>query len=171
MTMAKITLKGNPINTVGELPKAGEKAPDFILTKTDLSDVSLKDFAGKTIVLNIFPSVDTDICATSVRKFNAQINNYEDAVVLCASRDLPFALGRFCGAEGLDNVIAVSELRNLEFGDNYGVRIVDGPLAGLLARSVVIIDKNGNIIYTQQVPEIVDEPDYDNALAQLNKKG
>jgi thiol peroxidase len=169
--MAKITLKGNPINTVGELPKAGDKAPDFILTKTDLSDVSLKDFAGKTIVLNIFPSVDTDICATSVRKFNAQINNYEDAVVLCASRDLPFALGRFCGAEGLDNVIAVSELRNLDFGNSYGVRIVDGPLAGLLARSVIIIDKNGKVVYTQMVPEIVEEPDYESALAQLTQKG
>lgn len=169
--MAQITMKGKPINTMGDLPKIGEKAPDFILTKTDLSDVSLKDFAGKMIVLNIFPSVDTNICATSVRKFNAQINNYKDAVVLCASRDLPFALGRFCGAEGLDNVIAVSELRNLEFGTNYGVRIVDGPLAGLLARSVVVIDKNGKVIYTQQVPEIGEEPDYETALAQLNKKG
>jgi thioredoxin-dependent peroxiredoxin len=169
--MAQITMKGKPINTMGELPETGEKAPDFILTKTDLSDVSLKDFAGKMIVLNIFPSVDTNICATSVRKFNAQINNYKDAVVLCASRDLPFALGRFCGAEGLDNVIAVSELRNLEFGTNYGVRIVDGPLAGLLARSVVVIDKKGKVIYTQQVPEIGEEPDYETALAQLNKKG
>ncbi len=169
--MAKITLKGNPINTVGDLPKVGENAQDFILTKTDLSDVSLKDFAGKTIVLNIFPSVDTEICATSVRKFNAQINNFENAVVLCASRDLPFALGRFCGAEGLDNVIAVSELRNLDFGKNYGVRIIDGPLAGLLARSVVIIDQNGKVVYTQLVPEIVEEPDYESALAQLNKKG
>jgi thioredoxin-dependent peroxiredoxin len=115
--------------------------------------------------------VDTDICATSVRKFNAQINNYENAVVLCVSRDLPFALGRFCGAEGLDNVIAVSELRILEFGNSYGVRIMDGPLAGLLARSVVIIDKSGKVVYTQLVPEIVQEPDYESALDQLNKKG
>lgn len=168
--MAKITLKGNPINTIGELPKPGKNAPDFILTKTDLSDVSLKDFSGKTLVLNIFPSVDTDICATSVRKFNAEINKFENASVLCISRDLPFALGRFCGAEGLDNVIAVSELRNLDFGKNYGVRIIDGPLAGLLARSVVIIDTHGKVVYTQQVPEIVQEPDYDGALANLKKK-
>lgn len=168
--MAQITLKGNPINTVGELPKVGDKAPDFVLTKTDLSDVTLKDFDGKTLVLNIFPSVDTDICATSVRKFNAEISKYENAAVLCISRDLPFALGRFCGAEGLDNVIAVSELRNLEFGKNYGVRIMDGPLAGLLARSVVIIDSDGKVVYTQQVPEIVEEPDYESALDNLNKK-
>lgn len=169
--MAKITLKGNPINTLGELPKIGENALDFLLTRTDLTDVSLQDFTGKTIVLNIFPSVDTEICATSVRKFNAQISNYEDAIVLCISRDLPFALGRFCGAEGLSNVIAVSELRNLDFGTNYGARILDGPLAGLLARSVVIIDKNGKVVYTQMVPEIVEEPDYESALARLNKKG
>ncbi|MFO8085664.1 MAG: thiol peroxidase [Desulfobacterales bacterium] len=168
--MAQITLKGNPINTVGELPKVGNKAPDFVLTKTDLSDVTLKDFDGKTLVLNIFPSVDTDICATSVRKFNAEISKYENAAVLCISRDLPFALGRFCGAEGLNNVIAVSELRNLEFGKNYGVRIMDGPLAGLLARSVVIIDSDGKVVYTQQVPEIVEEPDYESALDNLNKK-
>ena len=168
--MAQITLKGNPVNTNGELPKVGDSAPDFVLTKTDLSDVSLKDFSGKTIVLNIFPSVDTEVCSMSVRRFNGEINQYENAVVLCASVDLPFAHARFCGAEGLDNVISVSELRNKNFGNDYGVRIIDGPLAGLLARAVVIIDPNGKVVYTELVPEIAQEPDYDAALGVLQKK-
>lgn len=165
--MARITLKGNPVNTVGELPETGKAAPDFLLTKTDLSDISLKDFAGKTLVLNIFPSVDTPVCATSVRKFNAEINKFENAVVLCVSRDLPFAMERFCGAEGLDNVIPASVVRNLDFGDKYGVAIADGPLAGFLARAIVIVDGDGKVTYTQQVPEIAQEPDYEDALAQL----
>lgn len=165
--MARITLKGNPVNTVGELPETGKAAPDFLLTKTDLSDISLKDFAGKTVVLNIFPSVDTPVCATSVRKFNAEINKFENAVALCVSRDLPFAMERFCGAEGLDNVIPASVIRNLDFGEKYGVAIADGPLAGLLARAIVIIDGEGKVTYTQQVPEIAQEPDYEDALAQL----
>ena len=168
--MAQITLKGNPVNTIGDLPKVGDKAPDFVLTKTDLSDVSLKDFAGKTVVLNIFPSVDTEVCSMSVRRFNAEINHYDNAVVLCASADLPFAHARFCGAEGLDNVISVSELRDKEFGTRYGIRIIDGPMAGLLARAVVIIDTDGKVVYTELVPEIAQEPDYEAALRFLKKK-
>ena len=165
--MAQITLQGNPVKISGELPEVGDMAPDFVLTKTDLTDVSLKDFAGKTIVLNIFPSVDTGVCAMSVRRFNAEISNCENAVVLCASLDLPFAHARFCGAEGLEEVISVSELRNRDFGDGYGVRIMEGPLAGLLARAVVIVDPAGKIVYTQLVAEIAQEPDYEAALAVL----
>jgi thiol peroxidase len=137
------------------------------LTKTDLADVSLKDFAGKRIVLNIFPSIDTSVCAMSVRKFNAEAEKLTNTVVLCVSLDLPFAHSRFCGAEGLKNVVSVSELRKRAFGENYGVRIVEGPLAGLLARSVVIIDENGNVMYTEQVPEIAQEPNYAAALKAL----
>ncbi|MCP3663476.1 MAG: thiol peroxidase [Gammaproteobacteria bacterium] len=162
--MAQITLKGNPINTSGTLPAVGSQAPDFVLTKTDLSDVSLKDLQGKRVILNIFPSIDTDICAASVRHFNADVNTLENTVVLCVSLDLPFAHGRFCGAEGLENVESVSELRSHDFGEQYGVRIVDGPLAGLLSRAVVVLDENGNVTYTQQVPEIVQEPDYEAVL-------
>ena len=165
--MAQITLKANPIHTVGELPKIGEQAPAFVLTKTDLSDVTLKDFLGKKVVLNIFPSIDTAVCALSVRRFNAEIGKFGNAVALCVSLDLPFAHARFCGAEGLQNVIAVSELRDRAFGDRYGIRIVDGPLAGLLARAVVVIDENGKVIYTQLVPEIAQEPDYQAALDVL----
>jgi thioredoxin-dependent peroxiredoxin len=165
--MAEITAGGKPVHTSGELPAIGSPAPDFLLTKNDLSDVSLKDFAGQRIVLNIFLSVDTGTCATSVRRFNAEIDKVANAVCLCVSRDLPFAQARFCGAEGLDRVISVSELRNLDFGERYGVRISDGPLAGLLARSVVVIDEKGKVIYRQLVPEIQDEPDYEAALAIL----
>jgi len=166
--MAKITFKGNPVTTVGELPSTGEKAPDFILTRTDLSDLSLKDVAGKTVVMNIFPSIDTSVCAMSVRKFNAEISKYGNTVVLCISRDLPFAHARFCGAEGLNNVISLSELRNSDFGNRYGVRISDGPLAGLFARAIIILDGNGRVIYTQMVPEIAEEPDYGNAFKTLS---
>lgn len=162
--MAQITLKGQAIHTVGSLPQPGAQAPDFILTKTDLSDVSLQDFAGKRIVFNIFPSIDTSVCATTVRRFNAEINKISNAVCLCASLDLPFAHARFCGTEGLDNVVSVSELRNRDFGNQYGVRIADGPLAGLLARAVVIIDQQGKVVYTELVPEIAQEPDYEAAL-------
>jgi thiol peroxidase len=145
----------------------GSSAPDFVLTKTDLSDVKLSDFRGKKVVLNVFPSIDTPVCAMSVRAFNARINQHPNAVVLCASRDLPFAHARFCGAEGLQNVISVSELRNREFGEAYGVRIAEGPLGGLFARAVVVIDERGKVIYRQLVPEIGQEPDYDQALAAL----
>ncbi len=165
--MAQITLGGQPIHTIGQLPRIGEAAPDFVLTKTDLTDVSLKDFAGRRLVLNIFPSVDTPVCAMSVRRFNAEIDKIDNAVCLCVSRDLPFAHARFCGAEGLVNVVSVSELRNRDFGDQYGVRVMDGPLAGLLARAVVVIAATGRVIYTELVPEIKQEPDYAAALRAL----
>ena len=165
--MAAITLKGNPINTCGELPAVGSAAPDFSLTTSALADVSLKDYAGKRVVLNIFPSIDTGVCAASVRRFNAEVSKLDNAVVLCASLDLPFAHARFCGAEGLEDVISVTELRARGFGEDYGVRIVDGPLAGLLARAVVILDENHKVAYVEQVPEITQEPDYDKALAAL----
>ena len=165
--MAEITLKGNKINTNGELPAVGTAAPDFRLTKTDLSDVTLKDFAGKKVVLNIFPSVDTPVCATAVRKFNEAVAGIEGVVVLCVSVDLPFAHARFCGAEGIEGVVSVSELRGREFGEVYGVRIVDGPLEGILARAVVVLDGEGKVTYTELVPEIAQEPDYDAALAAV----
>lgn len=165
--MAKITLKGNAIHTIGELPKVGSQAPAVKLTKTDLSEVDLKQFKGKRVILNIFPSLDTSTCATSVRKFNEAASRLSDTTVLCVSMDLPFAQARFCGAENLQNVIPVSVFRHLEFGKNFGVVITDGPLAGLLSRAIVILDENGKVIYTQQVPEIVDEPDYTAALKAI----
>ncbi|MBF0133646.1 MAG: thiol peroxidase [Magnetococcales bacterium] len=165
--MAHIKLKGNPFNTCGTLPSVGAAAPDFQLTKTDLSDVSLKDFAGKKIVLNIFPSIDTPVCAASVRHFNEAVSKLSNTVVLCISLDLPFAHDRFCGAEGLKNVISVSELRKRGFGEAYGVRIIDGPLAGLFSRAIVIVNAAGKVSYTEQVPEITQEPDYAKALAAL----
>ncbi|WMP16386.1 thiol peroxidase [Thiothrix lacustris] len=162
--MATITLQGNPIETVGELPAVGSNAPAFALTKTDLSEVSLQDFAGKTVILNIYPSVDTGICAASTRKFNEVASSNPNVVVLCISADLPFAHSRFCGAEGLENVVSLSTFRNADFGSNYGVTITTGPLAGLMSRAVVIV-KDGKVTYTEQVPEIAQEPDYDAALA------
>lgn len=165
--MATVTLKGNAINTSGDLPGVNEKAPDFSLVKNDLSPATLRDFKGKKVVLNIFPSVDTGTCAASVRKFNQEASNLENTVVLCISRDLPFAQARFCGAEGLDNVVALSDFRERNFGKNYGVEFVDGPLAGLLSRSVVVLDENGTVLHAQQVAETVDEPDYDTALKAL----
>jgi len=165
--MAEIALKGNKINTVGDLPAVGSQAPDFTLTKTDLSDLKLGDLSGKKVVLNIFPSLDTDVCAASVRRFNAEAQNMDNTVVVCASLDLPFAHGRFCTTEGLENVVSASELRDRSFGEAYGVRIVDGPLAGLLSRAVVVIDEDGKVVYTEQVPEIVEEPKYEAALQAL----
>jgi len=165
--MATITFKGNPVHTVGELPKKGEKAPDFCLTRGDLGDVSLKDFAGKKKILNIVPSLDTPVCAISTKRFNQEIGKLDNVVVLAVSNDLPFAQKRFCDAEKVDKVVSVSELRNREFGDRYGVRISDGPLAGLLSRAVVVIDENDNVVYTEQVPEIAQEPNYDQALAAV----
>lgn len=162
--MARTSFKGSPVNTIGELPGVGSKAPDFVLTKTDLTDITLKDVAGKKVVMNIFPSIDTEICAMSVRRFNAEIDKFRNAVVLCISMDLPFAHARFCGAEGLKNVISVSELRGRDFGTRYGVRIVDGPLAGLFARSIVVLDEKGTVIYNQLVKEITEEPDYEKAM-------
>ena len=165
--MAQITLKGNPIETIGELPSIGTRAPSFELTKTDMSDVSLEDFAGKTIVMNIFTSLDTSVCAASVRRFNMEASRFDDTIVLCISADLPFAHKRFCEAEGLEDVIPLSVFRSPAFGDDYGVTITTGPLKGLLSRAIVIIDKSGNVIYTEQVPEIAQEPDYDSALNAL----
>ena len=165
--MATIALNGNPIHTIALLPEVGKPAPDFLLTKTDLSDISLSEFKGKKTVLNIFPSLDTSVCATSVRKFNAEAEKHADTTVLCVSKDLPFAHARFCSAEGLTNVIPASELRNSNFGNDYGVLIIDGPLAGLFSRAVVIVDEEGSVIYTEQVPDIVQEPDYAAALAAL----
>lgn len=165
--MAQITLKGNPINTYGELPPVGSFAPEFKLTAKDLTDKTLKDFAEKRIVLNIFVSLDTSTCAMSVRKFNAEAANLQNTVVLCISKDLPFAQARFCGAEGLDNVITLSQMRDMNFGKDYGLEQVDGPMAGLLSRAVVILDETGKIIYEEQVPEISQEPDYEAALKAL----
>jgi thiol peroxidase len=161
--MATITLKGNQIHTSGNLPAVGTTAPDFTLTKTDLSDVKLSDFKGKKVVLNIFPSLDTDVCAASVRHFNADVEKLANTVVLCISRDLPFAHKRFCTTEGLANVVSLSELRKFEFGETYGVRITDGPLAGLMSRAVVVLDENQKVVYTEQVSEIVQEPNYEAA--------
>ncbi len=165
--MAKITLKGNPVNTIGTLPEKGSQAPEFRLVAGDLSRKGLGDFDGKRLVLNIFPSLDTPTCAASVRRFNQLASERDDVKVLCISRDLPFAQARFCGAEGLDNVITLSDYENGSFGKDYGVEIVDGPLAGLHSRAVVVIDADGKVTYTQQVPEIVDEPDYDDVLKNL----
>ena len=165
--MASITLGGNPINTNGELPKVGSTAPEFQLVKNDLSVASLADFAGKKLVLNIFPSIDTGTCATSVRTFNAKASALENTTVLCISRDLPFAQKRFCGAEGLENVENLSDFKSGDFGKNFGLEIVDGPLAGLHSRAVVILDENGVVKYTEQVSEIADEPNYEAALAAL----
>lgn len=166
--MAKVTLGGNPISTSGELPVTGAKAPDFSLTTADLSDVSLATYAGKKVILNIFPSIDTDVCAASVRRFNAEAAKLGGTVVLCVSRDLPFAQKRFCGAEGLDNVVTLSSMRSSDFGKAYGVLITDGPLAGLFARAIVVLDGSGKVVKTQLVPEIKQEPDYDAALAAVS---
>ena len=165
--MAQITLKGNTINTVGNLPQVGSQAKDFALVATDLSVKNLADYKGSRIVLNIFPSVDTGTCATSVRKFNEKASSLENTKVLCISRDLPFAQNRFCGAEGLANVVNLSDFKENSFGNDYGVTITDGPLAGLHSRAVIVIDENGMVKYTEQVAEIVDEPNYEAALTAL----
>ncbi len=168
--MANVTLKGNPARTSGDLPETGRKAPDFTLTRTDLSDVSLLDFRGSRIVLNIFPSVDTPVCSATVRRFNQEISRQDNAVALCISRDLPFAHSRFCEAEGLKEVIPLSEMRHRDFGTSYGLHLQEGPLAGLLARAVFILDETGTILYQQLVDEITEEPDYEQALAALRAK-
>ena len=165
--MADITLGGNTIHTIGSLPEVNSKAPDFLLTKNDLSDVTLKDFSGKKVILNIFPSLDTGLCATTVRKFNKEAAKLDKTAVLAISADLPFAHKRFCETEGIENVVTLSDLRNKEFGEKFGVRIIDGPLAGLLARSVVVLDENGIVIYTELVPEIEQEPNYEAAVEAL----
>lgn len=165
--MASITLKGNQIHTLGNLPEVGKSAPNFELVKNDLSTVTLSDFQGKRLVLNIFPSIDTGICAMSVRKFNEEASQLNNTEVLCISRDLPFAQQRFCGAEGIDNVTTLSDFATGNFGINYHLQIIDGPMAHLHSRAVVVVDENGKVIYTEQVPEIVQEPDYEAALNAL----
>jgi thiol peroxidase len=164
--MAEITLQGNPIHTSGNLPQVGSDAPDFTLVASDMSDRSLSDYAGKTLVLNIFPSLDTPVCANSVRAFNEKAAD-ADATVLCISADLPFAHDRFCSAEGIDNVDTLSTFRSPEFGEAYGMTIVDGALEGILGRAVVVVDGDGKVSYTELVPEIAQEPDYDAALAAI----
>jgi len=164
--MATVTLKGNPFNTVGELPSVGSKAPDFSLCNTNLSNLTLTDLAGKTVILNIFPSIDTPTCAMSVRQFNEQAAALDNVVVVCVAADLPFALGRFCGAEGIEGVIPVSTFKS-SFGVDYGVEFADGPLEKLLSRSVVIINADGDVAYTEQVSETAEEPNYEAALAAL----
>lgn len=162
--MATITLKGNPINTTGNLPEIGSKAPDFKLKTVGLDTNSLSDFTGKKLVLNVFPSVDTGTCATSVRAFNKKASELKNTIVLCISKDLPFAQTRFCGAEGIENVIMLSDFATGNFGKEYALEIINGPLAHLHSRAVIVLDENGTVIYTEQVSEIVDEPNYEAAL-------
>ncbi len=165
--MAEITLEGNPIHTNGELPDVGAQAPDFSLTTGELGDVSLADYKGKKKLLNIVPSLDTGVCAESTRKFNQAMKDKDNAVALVISSDLPFAQGRFCSSEGIDNVIPLSMMRSRNFAKDYGVLITDGPLAGITARAVVVLDENDKVVYTELVPEIAQEPNYDAALAAL----
>lgn len=165
--MSQVTLKGNPVRVDGQFPQVGSQAADFRLVAGDLSDKTLADFAGQRKVLNIFPSIDTPTCATSVRKFNAEASKLDNTVVLCISADLPFAQKRFCGAEGLDKVVNLSTLRGREFLEDYGVAIAEGPLAGLAARAVVVLDEQGKVLHSQLVAEIGSEPDYAAALAVL----
>jgi thiol peroxidase len=164
--MASITFQGNEVLTVGELPSVGSNAPDFTLVKADLSEISLSSLAGKNVVLNIFPSIDTGTCAMSVRKFNEQAAGLDNTTVICVSADLPFAAGRFCGAEGIDNVITGSTFRS-SFGDDYGVTFTSAPLTGLLSCCVVVINGEGKVVYTEQVAETTEEPNYEAAIAAL----
>lgn len=166
--MAEITLGGNAIHTVGPLPQVGSVAPDFTLTGVELGDISLEEYRGNTVILNIFPSVGTGVCATSVRRFNQEAASFDNAIVLCISRDLPFAQAGFCGAEGIEDVVMLSVMRDLSFGKTYGVEMTDGPMAGLLSRAVVVIDSDGKVVYAEQVPEIGQEPDYEKAVAAVN---
>jgi len=165
--MAKITLRGNTINTSGELPRVGSTAPDFQLVGKDLKDLSLSDFEGKKKLLNIVPSLDTPVCATSTKKFNDYAKQHPEIVILTVSADLPFAQGRFCSAENIDNVVTLSTMRGAEFATDYGVLIEDGPLAGITARAVVVLDENDSVVYAELIPEIGDEPDYEAALKAL----
>lgn len=162
--MTTITFQGSPVHTVGELPAIGSQAPAFILTRNDLSDITSADCLGKKVVLNIFPSLDTPICASAVKRFNEIAGDHKDVTVLCVSADLPFAQNRFCSTDNLKNVVPVSVFRHTDFGKKYGVQIIDGPLAGLLSRAVIVLDKDGKVVYTEQVQELADEPDYQAAL-------
>ena len=166
--MAEITLKGNKITTNGELPAVGSQAPDFHLVDKDLGDKSLADFKGKKKLLNIVPSLDTPVCQTSTKKFNESAAGHNNAVMLIVSADLPFAMGRFCGTENLDNVVPLSMMRSRNFAKDYGVLIQDGPLAGITARAIVVLDENDKVVHTELVPEIAEEPNYDAALAALS---
>lgn len=162
--MAQTKLKGDTVNTVGELPKPGSQAPDFTLTKSDLSPISLSDFKGKKVILNIFPSLDTSVCAESIRTFNKKATEAPNTVVLSVSKDLPFAHGRFCSVEGIENAVPASEYKDDEFGKKYGVRLVDSAMEGLFARAVVVVDEDGKVIYNELVSDIVKEPNYDKAI-------
>ena len=165
--MAQTALKGTPVNTNGDLPAVGSQAPDFKLVDKDLGDKTLADFKGKKKLLNIVPSLDTPVCATSSKKFNDHAASKPDAVMLIVSADLPFAIGRFCGTENVDQVVPLSMMRSRKFAKDYGVLLEDGPLAGITARAVVVLDADNKVVYTQLVPEITEEPDYDAALAAL----
>jgi len=165
--MATVSLQGNKCNTNGDLPAVGSTAPDFHLVDAKLNDVHLADYSGKKKLLNIVPSLDTPTCATSTKKFNDSARSRDDVVMLVVSADLPFAMGRFCGAEGIENVVPLSMMRTRGFAKDYGILLTDGPLAGITARAVVVLDADNRVVYTQLVPEIADEPDYDAALAAL----
>ena len=165
--MAKVTLKGNEFTTIGSLPEVGSKIPAFNLTKSDLSPLSNADLAGKKVVLNIFPSIDTGTCAASTRHFNQAVSDLENTIVVCISRDLPFAQKRFCGAEGIENVVMASDFATGQFGKDFGVLFSNGPLNALLSRSVVVTDENGKVLYTEQVSETTEEPSYDAAIAAI----
>lgn len=166
--MARITLGGNPVETAGEIPQRGDVAPEFKLTNTKLEDRHLSDYEGKKVILNIFPSIDTNVCATSVRKFNEKASQVDNTVVLNVSKDLPFAHKRFCAAEGLENVETLSEFKDQNFSREYHVAMLDGAMAGLMSRCVIAIDENGSVLYSEQVPEIGQEPDYDSALQAIS---
>ena len=168
--MATITFKGKPVNTVGNLPSVGSKLPAFTLTDTSLKDITNDDFKGKYLVLNIFPSIDTGVCAASVRAFNERVASMDHVALLCISKDLPFAHKRFCGSEGIDHVVGASDFRHPDFGTHFGVTMTEGPLAGLLSRAVIVADPEGTVIYTEQVPEIAQEPDYDAALRAISRQ-
>lgn len=165
--MAKTALKGNEVNTIGDLPAIGSSIGDYEFTKQDLGGLKLSDLKGKKVILNIFPSVDTSTCATSVRKFNQQAASLNNTTVVCVSKDLPFAIARFCGAEGIQNVEATSDFRTLEFARENGIEMIDGPLKGLDARSIIVLNEEGKVVHTELVPEIVDEPNYEAALKAL----
>lgn len=167
--MAKINFKGSPISTVGTLPKIGEKAPDFLLTDGSLTDKKLSDYTGKVKIINIVPSLDTSVCALSAKRFDAEVAKMQNVVVLTVSCDLPFAQGRFCKSEGVTNIITLSQMRNRAFGKDYGVEILDGPLAGIFSRAVVVLGSDNVVRYTEQVPEIGQEPDYEKALTAAKK--
>ena len=165
--MATVSLAGNPINTKGNLPSVGSIAPNFELTKDDLSDVTLNDYKGSRVIMNIFHSIDTGTCAASVRQFNKEASELDNVKILCISKDLPFAMARFCGAEGIDNVETLSDFRDGNFGINYNLTYTDGPIRGLLARSIIVLDENAKILHTEQVYEVVEEPNYKAALEAL----